>query len=149
LKEEEDIMAWYAKFDGVDGSGSHNVHKAWCNVASLNMSGRKAGGDGTGVGRVGGKMHLEDITMGITTDKKALPQLLDAAVKGKAFKKVEIQGTAPNDGGSEQVYLGIELENVQITSYQLSVLDILDNKPAPDRLSIVLSFEKHKWVFTT
>jgi hypothetical protein len=33
---------------------------------------------GTGVGRVGGKMHLDDISMGISTDK-SLPKLLEAA----------------------------------------------------------------------
>ena len=86
-----------------------------CNVASVNMSGHKAGGGGTGVGRVGGKMHLEDISMGIITDK-ALPKLLEAAVKGKVFKKVEIHGTATYGDAGEQVYLAIELENVQITS---------------------------------
>ena len=137
-------MAWYAKFDGVYGSGLHKDHKAWCNVASVNMSGHTAGGEGTEVERVGGKMHLEDISLGIITDKKALPKLLEAAVKGKVFKKVEIHGTARSGNDSEQVYLGIELENVQITSYQLSVLD---NKAAADHLSIALNFEKHNLVF--
>ena len=33
---------------------------------------------GTGTGRVGGKMHLDDISLGIITDK-ALPKLLKAA----------------------------------------------------------------------
>ena len=139
-------MAWYAKFDGVDGSGLHKDHKAWCNVASVNMSGHTAGGEGTEVERVGGKMHLEDISLGIITDKKALPKLLEAAVKGKVFKKVEIHGTATYGDASEQVYLGIELENVQITSYQLSVLD---NKAAADHLSIALNFEKHNLVFAS
>ena len=115
-------MAWYAKFDGVDGSALHKDHKAWCSAASVNMSGKNVGGEGIGVGRVGGKMHLEDI------------------------KKVEIHSTARSSNDSEQVYLGIELENVQITSYQLSVLD---NKAATDHLSIVLNFEKYEFVFTS
>ncbi len=29
-----------------------------------------ASASGTGVGRVGGKMHLDDISMGVITDKK-------------------------------------------------------------------------------
>lgn len=40
-------------------------------VASCNMGGHKAGGGGTGVGRVGGKMHLEDVGMSLT-DSAAL-----------------------------------------------------------------------------
>src|SRR4051794_2208006 len=87
------VMAWYAKFDGIDGSAQHKDHKAWCNASNVNMRGNKAGGGGTGVGRVGGKMHLDDISLGIMTDK-ALPKLLEAAVKGQVFKTVEIQGTA-------------------------------------------------------
>ena len=31
--------------------------------------------------RVGGKMHLDDVSMGIVTDK-SLPKLLEAATKG-------------------------------------------------------------------
>ena len=36
--------------------------------------------DGSGVGRVGGKMHYDDNSVGIITDK-ALPKLLEAATK--------------------------------------------------------------------
>ena len=87
-------MAWYAKFDGVDGSALHKDHKAWSNVVSVNMGGHKAGGGGTGVGRIGGKMHLEDISMGIITDK-ALPKLLEAAVKGKCSRKSRFMAPPP------------------------------------------------------
>ena len=138
-------MAWYAKFDGVDGSSQHKDHKAWIGVASVNMGGQKAGGGGTGVGRVGGKMHLDDVSLGIITDK-ALPKLLEAAVKGKVFKKVEIHGTATYGDAGEQVYLKLELENVQITSYQLGVLD---NNAATDDMSLSLNFEKYKSTFTS
>ena len=138
-------MAWYAKFDGVDGSSQHKDHKAWCNVASVNMGGHKAGGGGTGVGRVGGKMHLEDVSLGIITDK-ALPKLLEAAVKGKVFKKVEIHGTATYGDAGEQIYLALDMENVQITTYQLGVLD---NNAATDDMSLSLNFEKYKTTFTS
>jgi type VI secretion system secreted protein Hcp len=137
-------MAWYAKFDGVDGSSAQKDHKKWCSVASVNMGGHKAGGGGTGVSRVGGKMHLEDISLGIISDK-ATPKLLEGAVKGKVFKKVEIHGTATYGDGGEQTYLAVELENVQITSYQLGVLD---NDAATDDLSMTLNFEKYKTTFT-
>ena len=137
-------MAWYAKFDGVDGSSQHKDHKGWCNANRVNMSGHKAGGGGTGVSRVGGKMHLEDIALGIITDK-GLPKLLEAAVKGKVFSKVEIHGTATYGDAGEQTYLAFDLENVQITSYQLGVLD---NSAATDDMSMQLNFEKYKATFT-
>ena len=137
-------MAWYAKFDGVDGSSQHKDHKGWCNASSVNMSGHKAGSGGTGVSRIGGKMHLEDVSLGIITDK-ALPKLLEAAVKGKVFPSVEIHGTATYGDAGEQVYLAVKLENVQITSYQLGVVD---NSAATDDMSLALNFEKFKTTFT-
>lgn len=137
-------MAWYVKFDGVNGSSSKRNHIHWINAVSVNMGGHKAGGGGTGVGRVGGKMHLEDVSIGILNDI-GTPKLLEAAVKGKVFKKVEIHGTATYGDAGEQVYLKMELENVQITSFQLGVLD---NNAATDDLSLTLNFEKYKTTFT-
>lgn len=137
-------MAWYAKFDGIDGSSVHKDHTGWCNVAHVNMTGHKAGGGATGSGRVGGKMHLDDISMGIQTDK-SLPKLLEAAVKGKVFTKVEIHGTATYGNAGEQVYLAVELENVQITNYQLGVLD---NNAATDDMNLALNYEKFKTSYT-
>jgi type VI secretion system Hcp family effector len=137
-------MAWYAKFDGIDGSSVQKDHKTWCVAGNMNMRGNKAGGGGTGVGRVGGKMHLDDISLGIVTDK-SLPKLLEAAVKGQVFKKVEIHGTATYGNAGELVYLAIDLENVQLTNYQLGVLD---NDAATDDLSLSLNFEKYKTTFT-
>ncbi|MEO1498415.1 MAG: type VI secretion system tube protein Hcp [Planctomycetota bacterium] len=137
-------MAWYAKFDGVDGGAQQKDHKNWINLASFNMGGHKAGGGGTGVGRVGGKMHLEDISMGVISDK-SLPKLLEGAVKGKVYPKVEIHGTATYNDSGEQIYLAIELKNTQITSYQLGVLD---NDAATDDMSMSLNFEEYKLTST-
>ena len=88
-------------------------------------------------------MGFEDISIGIISDK-ATPKLLEAAVKGKVFKKVEIHGTATYGDAGEQTYLAIELENVQITSYQLGVLD---NNAATDDLSMSLNFEKYTYAY--
>jgi type VI secretion system Hcp family effector len=137
-------MAWYAKFDGVDGSSAHKDHKKWVNVASCNLAGRKAGAGGTGVGRIGGKIHLDDVSLGVVSDK-ATPKLLEAAVTGKVFPKVEIHSTATYGDNGEQVYLAVALENVQITSYSLNGLD---NGSATDDMNLSLNFEKFKTTYT-
>jgi predicted ribosomally synthesized peptide with nif11-like leader len=41
---------------------------------------------------------------GVTGGTKALPKLLEAAIKGKVFKKVEIHGTATYGDAGEQLY---------------------------------------------
>jgi len=137
-------MAWYVKFDDLKGSSSKRNHIHWINAVSVNIGGHKAGGGGTGVGRVGGKMHLEDVSIGILNDI-GTPKLLEAAVKGKVFKKVEIHGTATYGDAGEQVYLKVELENAMITSYQVGVLD---SDAATDDLSLDINFEKYKTTFT-
>ena len=137
-------MAWYVKFGDIEGSSVQKDHKKWCAAAAVSMGGHKAGGGGTGVGRVGGKMHLEDVSIGIITDK-SLPKLMEAAVKGKVLDKVEIEGTATYGDAGEQVYIHVELKNAQITSYQLGVMD---NDASTDDMSMTLNFEEHKTVFT-
>jgi type VI secretion system Hcp family effector len=137
-------MAWYAQFDGIEGSSEHKDHKKWINVAHCNLAGHKAGGGQTGSARVGGKMHLEDVSLGIITDK-SLPKLMEAAVKGKVFKDVKIHGTATYGDAGEQTYIEVILKNVQITSYQLGVLD---NNASTDDLSMTLNFEEYETKFT-
>jgi len=137
-------MSWYAKFGDIEGSCQHKDHKNWCSAAVVNLGGHKAGGGGTGVARVGGKMHLEDVNIGIISDK-ATAKLIEAARKGKVIDKVEIEGTATYGDAGEQTYIKVELINAQITSYQLGVLD---NDAATDDLSMTLNFEEDKIVFT-
>ena len=105
--------AVFGFFDEVAGVDMDPMHTDWPRIDSLFVP---SDTDGTPQGtRVGGPMGFEDISMGIIADK-ATPKLLEAAVKGKVFKKVEIHGTATYGDAGEQTYLAIELENVQITS---------------------------------
>ena len=48
---------------------------------------------------------LSDSELDGVTGGKSLPRLLEAAIKGKVFKKVEIHGTATYGDAGEQTYL--------------------------------------------
>ena len=135
-------MAWYVKFDDLYGSSTAHLHLGWCNAANVQMASRERVGGGAGVGASGGRFSLNDISVGILSDKTA-PRLLEAAVKGKVFKKVEIHGTAKS-GENEWTYVEIELTEALITSYQLGVLD---NSPSTDDILLSLSFDKYKVVY--
>ena len=131
--------AVFGYFDEVAGVPMDPLHTDWPRIDSLLVP---SDSDGTPQGtRLHGTMGFEDISIGIVSDK-ATPKLLEAAVKGKVFKKVEIHGTASYGDAGEQTYLAIKLENVQITSYQLGVLD---NNAATDDLSMSLNFEKYTY----
>jgi type VI secretion system Hcp family effector len=135
------MAAVYGYFDEVAGVDMDPMHTDWVGIDSLFVPSTT---DGTPQGtRVGGPTGFEDISIGIIADK-ATPKLLEAAVKGKVFKKVEIHGTATYGDAGEQTYLAIMLENVQITSYQLGVLD---NNAATDDMSLSLNFEKYKYTY--
>jgi len=137
-------MAWYAKFDGIDGECQHKDHKTWCNAAEFTMSAHKSGGGGTGRARIGGKMHLDDMNLRLDTDK-ALPKLLDAAGKGNVFSKVTVHGTATYGGAGEQVYLEIALTNVMISNYSFGGRG---DDVASNDLQVHLNFEEIKTTYT-
>jgi len=132
---------WYVKFDGVDGSSTTEGYEGWSDVVGVGLGAEELRAGDTGVARVGGKMHLEDVTLGIITDK-AMPKLLEAATKGKVFSKVEIHGTATYGDAGEQVYLAVELENVQISRYRFE--GTLDLRQVQD---VHLNFETLRMIF--
>ena len=138
-------MAWYAKFDGIDGSALHKDHKGWINVSHCEHEGEQGR---RGRHRRGTRWRQDAPRRHLARHhhrQGAARSCSKAAVKGQVFKKVEIHGTATYGNAGEQVYLAVELENVQITNYQLGVLD---NDAATDDLSLSLNFEKYKTTFT-
>lgn len=94
------------------------------------------------MGVTNGKMRIADVSIGITSDR-SVPKLMEAAVKGRIFRTVEIHGTALS-GKDEHTYIELVLEKAQISNYQLGVLD---NNPATDDIFITLMFDNYKALY--
>jgi hypothetical protein len=81
-----------------------------------------AEGGGTGVGRVGGKMHLEDVSMD------------EEPIGPNDLTTEEPDGASSGDAG-EQVYLQVELENVQIDPQQGAADEVVAAPGGPQAAS--------------
>lgn len=110
-------MAWYMKFEGVDGESEHKGHEKWCKLESVSHAIQKTGGGQTGASRRGGAAQFTDIVCSKEIDKSST-KLQESIAKGKVFPKVELHSTATY-GDAEQTYLKYELKNAQLTSYSL------------------------------
>jgi hypothetical protein len=113
------LAAWYAKFDGVDGSSQVKDHKGWVNFVSVLPA--------LGPDTTSGPGTLIVVVM----DTKATPKLLEAATKGKVFMSVRL-GFTDGDPGQPAVYLKWRLYSVRVTSYSISGAG----------MELALSFEK-------
>lgn len=126
--------AAYIKFDGVDGESTHKDHKNWCDVASMNMGGHKAGG---GASSTATRIEFKEFTVTKKTDRSS-PKLMEAVCLGKVFPKVELHLTTEGPDG-EHTYYVVEMKNVLVTSYSLGS----SSSAAPvDQMS--LNFEEIK-----
>jgi len=121
----ESYAAGFIKFDGIDGESADKDHHDWSDLGSINHL--TENGDST--------RGSQTLTIEVEKEvDKATPKIAEAVVKGKVFPKVEIEFTA-DDG----TFLSIELENVMITSYQIS--GDSDSRPVEE---MSLYFEKIK-----
>jgi len=111
-------MAWYIKFQGVDGESAHTDHKKWCDLDSVSTGIHKVGGGATGASRRAGAAEFDDITCSKEWDK-ASPKIQENMAGGKVYDKVELHCTATY-GNAQPTYLKYELKNAQVTSYNVS-----------------------------
>jgi type VI secretion system secreted protein Hcp len=135
--------AWYAKFDGVDGSSQAAAYPGWCVVDSFSQGMHR---DQTDLGTPrAARLEFEDFKIVKLLDK-ASPKLAEAVCNGKVFPKVEIHLTSGDTGGrAPQVYYSYELKNVQITSYQIGGSASGSDSVPTETLS--LNFDSIKTVF--
>lgn len=110
---------YFLKIDGIEGESTDSSHKDWINL--LSVSGNLS--EEASSSMASGKRQHKPFVITKELDK-ASPKLQEAATKGKVFPKVIIHVKANEGssayGGSRATYLKYELENVMITSYQVS-----------------------------
>jgi type VI secretion system Hcp family effector len=113
------FAAWYAKFDGVDGSSQAADHTAWIDLISVSVP-----------------LSPQSLPRGpgkITVTKrpdKATPKLMEAAVKGKVFSTVTLD--ASTTSGGRTAYMRYRLTDVMISHVQ----------PGSTTETLVISFSR-------
>jgi type VI secretion system secreted protein Hcp len=136
-------MAFFAKFEGIQGESKEKEHKDWTDVSSVSFSVHMAGAGAAGQTRRRGAATVEDIQITREYDKSS-PKLEEAVLSGKVFPKVEIHNTA-TFGDAKAVFLKLELKDVKITSYHFSGSTRGDAVPTE---SLSLNFGEKKHTYT-
>ena len=111
--------AAYIKFDGVDGESNYSpAGSDWCDMDTFTQALAKPGDTYSGRRAAGGAPFEVEVTKSLD---KASPKIAEASVMSptKVFPKVEIHLLA-QIGGTQKVFLKIELKNVIVTSYSIS-----------------------------
>ena len=124
----------FMKFDGIDGEVTVKGHENEIELLSWSW-GMDQGGISGGGGA--GKVNVHDITMTKQLDKSS-PKLMEVLAKGEHARQVELSFSSPSPRSRE--FMRITLENVIVTSYQISGSASQD-RPAE---SLSLNFEKIK-----
>lgn len=112
-------MAIYLKYDGIDGEATHDSHKKWIEVSSLQFGlGR---GISTPVGGTANREASEPSVSEVTVTKMmdgASTSLFTESATGAAGKKVEIHLVSTGSPGN--TYAEYTLTNALISGYSVS-----------------------------
>lgn len=112
-------MAIYLKYEGIEGEATHDKHKNWIEVGSLQFGiGR---GISTPAGATANREASEPSVSEVTVTKMldgSSPKLFTESATGAAGKKVEIHLVSTGSPGN--TYVEYTLTNALISAYSLS-----------------------------
>lgn len=112
-------MAIYLKVDGINGDATHENHKQWIDVTSLNWNANRGVNTVTGsaVNREASEPSISDVTITKTMDTSSA-HLFELASTGNKGKKVEIHLVTTGSPGD--TYMEYTLENALVSNYSVS-----------------------------
>lgn len=139
LTADAAAVDYFLKIEGVDGESTDKGHKNEIDVLSWSWGETNSTSLGSG-GAGAGKVIMQDFHFTKTVDK-ASPKLFLHTADGRHFPKATLTVRRTE---RPQEYLKIELENVLVSSYQVS-----GSGGTVPTDSFSLNFEKIKWTYQT
>ncbi|GAA0611141.1 type VI secretion system tube protein Hcp [Paenochrobactrum glaciei] len=135
-------MGIYLNIEGAEGDASHEKHKKWIDVGSINFNISRFITSKTGAiaSREGSQPAFSDINLSKRYDKSSI-KLKQIAASGLASKKVEIHFVTTGDPG--ETYLEITLSNVLMSNYTMNAAGAY----MPEE-NFSLNFTEIEWKFT-
>ena len=109
------------EIDGIKGESKDSKHPDTIEIESVSWGASNAGTMAFGSGGGAGKVHFEDIHFTASVNR-ASPSLILACATGTHIKKAQL--FVRKQGGQQQDYLVIVLEDLLVSAYQSS-----DNGP--------------------
>jgi type VI secretion system secreted protein Hcp len=112
-------MAIYLKMDGIDGDATHEQHKKWLTVNSIQWGVGRSISTPTGstFNREASEPHISEVMIAKDADAST-PKLFGEACTGKAGKKVVIDFVTTGSPGD--TYLQCTLNDTLVSSYSVS-----------------------------
>ena len=112
-------MAIYVKFEGIDGDATHDKHKKWLDVDSLQWGVGRAimTPTGSAMNREASEPSISEVTVTKSMDSSSA-YLFQQACTGSAGKKVEIHLVTTGSPGD--IYMTYELSNALVSGYSVS-----------------------------
>ncbi len=134
-------MAIYVKYEGIDGEATHDTHKKWLDVSSLQWGMGRAITTKAGAvtNREASEPSVSEITITKLMDSSS-PKFFVESCTGAAGKKVEIHLVTTGSPGN--TYAQYTLTNALVSSYSMS-----SGGDRPSE-SVSISFTKVEYKFT-
>lgn len=131
-------VALFMKVDGVTGESADSQHKNWTDIRSFSWGATQPGAMASGSGGNAGRASFNDLVVVAYMDK-GTAAIVKNCVTGKHITSVEV--SACKTGGSQIEFMRITLQEVLVTSAQVTGVDPSD--PA-DRLLMNYGFQAAK-----
>jgi type VI secretion system secreted protein Hcp len=134
-------MAIYVKYEGIDGEATHEEHKKWLDIGSVQWGVGRAIStpSGSTSNREASEPSVSEVTLTKLMDSSS-PKFFTEACTGAAGKKVQIDLVTTGSPG--KTYATYTLTNALVSSYSMSSGG---DRPAE---SISISFTKMEYKFT-
>jgi type VI secretion system secreted protein Hcp len=128
----------FMKIDGASGESKDSNHKDWTDILSFSWGANQPGAMSTGGGGGAGKASFNDLIVTALIDKVS-PTVLKNCASGKHLSQVQL--SVCKAGGSQIEYTRITLDDVMVTSWQMSGDDgSAGNAGASSPESVVINY---------
>ena len=115
----------FMKIDGANGESKDANHKNWSDIISFSWGATQPGNMASGGGLGAGKASFNDLHVVARIDKAA-PAVMKHCASGKHLSKIEL--SVCKAGGQQVEYTKITLEDVLVSSVQLSAATMISSK---------------------
>ena len=137
LATNEAYAAAFMKLGDIKGESQVEGHEGSIDIDSWSWGETNTGTSGHGGGAGAGKVLPQDLNF-FTTTSRASPLIMQAGAEGDLFRTAVLTMSRAN-GEGQQDYLIITMENVMVSSYQISGSGEDDSIPTE---SVSLNFQK-------
>lgn len=137
-------MAGYLKIGDIKGESTDDKHKDWINLLSVSQGlSRPMSAGASGSTRQRASVSCGDVVCTKELDSSTA-KLIEAICDGTNFPKVYIDLCVSTGGGARVPYYQWELEEVRVTSYDVS--GATEGGAVPYE-TLSLNYEKIKWTY--